>query len=87
MVLATPAPAESLPLRECERPVPEPGPGEVRIRVEACGVCRTDLHVVEGDLPPQVPSIVPGPEVVGREVFVAGVSQGARRVGGHGLRG
>ena len=36
-----------------EHPVPEPGPGEIRVRVEVCGVCRTDLHVVEGDLEAQ----------------------------------
>ncbi len=46
-------------------PVPEPGPGQVRLRVRACAVCRTDLHVVDGDLPdPQLP-IVPGHEIVG----------------------
>ena len=49
-----------------ERPEPEPGPGQVRLRVEACGVCRTDLHVVDGELPdPKLP-IVPGHEIVGR---------------------
>jgi propanol-preferring alcohol dehydrogenase len=49
-----------------ERPEPTPGPGEIRLRVEACGVCRTDLHVVDGDLPdPKLP-IVPGHEIVGR---------------------
>ncbi|RBP03535.1 propanol-preferring alcohol dehydrogenase [Roseiarcus fermentans] len=49
-----------------ERPEPAPGPGQVRIRVEACGVCRTDLHVVDGELPdPRLP-IVPGHEIVGR---------------------
>ncbi len=49
-----------------ERPDPEPGPGQIRVRVEACGVCRTDLHVVDGDLPdPRLP-IVPGHEIVGR---------------------
>jgi propanol-preferring alcohol dehydrogenase len=54
------------PLVEQERPDPIPGPGEVRIRVEACGVCRTDLHVVDGELAdPKVP-IVPGHEIVGR---------------------
>jgi len=48
-----------------ERPDPEPGPGEVRLRVEACAVCRTDLHVVDGELPlPRLP-IVPGHEIVG----------------------
>ncbi len=49
-----------------EQPEPEPGPGQIRLRVEACGVCRTDLHVVDGDLPdPKLP-IVPGHEIVGR---------------------
>jgi len=49
-----------------ERPEPEPGPGQIRVAVEACGVCRTDLHVVDGDLPdPKLP-IVPGHEIVGR---------------------
>ena len=49
-----------------ERPEPEPGPGQIRVRIEACGVCRTDLHVVDGDLPdPKLP-IVPGHEIVGR---------------------
>jgi propanol-preferring alcohol dehydrogenase len=45
---------------------PEPGPGEVRLRVEACGVCRTDLHVVDGELPDVSPPVVPGHEAVGR---------------------
>jgi alcohol dehydrogenase, propanol-preferring len=49
-----------------ERPDPAPGPGQIRLRVEACGVCRTDLHVVDGELPrPRLP-IVPGHEIVGR---------------------
>jgi len=58
-----------------ERPDPVPGPGEILVKVEACGVCRTDLHVVDGELPnPKLP-IVPGHEVVGRVVAVgAGVS-------------
>jgi propanol-preferring alcohol dehydrogenase len=54
------------PLRLVERPDPEPSDGEVRIGVRACGVCRTDLHVVDGELPdPKLP-IVPGHEIVGR---------------------
>jgi propanol-preferring alcohol dehydrogenase len=53
------------PLKRVERPDPEPGDGEVRVRVAACGVCRTDLHVVDGELPnPKLP-IVPGHEIVG----------------------
>lgn len=61
-----PARAETAPLRLEERPTPEPGPGAVRVRIEACGVCRTDLHVVEGDLEPRKRGVVPGHEVVGR---------------------
>jgi alcohol dehydrogenase, propanol-preferring len=65
MILTKPGPAESAPLQCVELPVPEPGPGEVLIRVEVCGVCRTDLHVVEGELPPRRPGVIPGHEVVG----------------------
>jgi propanol-preferring alcohol dehydrogenase len=49
-----------------ERPDPRPGPGQICVRVEACGVCRTDLHVVDGELPDIRPPIVPGHEIVGR---------------------
>jgi len=62
------------PLRLEELPLPEPGPGQVRLRVSACGVCRTDLHVVDGELPnPKLP-LVPGHQVVGR-------SEDGRRLG------
>ncbi len=55
------------PLRLEDLPVPEPGPGQVRLRVSACGVCRTDLHVVDGELPdPKLP-LVPGHQIVGRD--------------------
>jgi alcohol dehydrogenase, propanol-preferring len=58
-----------------ERPDPAPGSGQIRIRVEACGVCRTDLHVVDGELPnPKLP-IVPGHEIIGR---VEAVGEGVR---------
>lgn len=53
------------PLVEASLPEPEPGPGEVRVRVEACGVCRTDLHLALGELAPRRPRTVPGHEVVG----------------------
>jgi propanol-preferring alcohol dehydrogenase len=54
------------PLVMCERPVPQPAAGEILVAVSACGVCRTDLHVVDGELPhPKLP-IVPGHEIVGR---------------------
>jgi propanol-preferring alcohol dehydrogenase len=66
MRVRTPRPVEGRPLEACDDPLPEPGPGEVRVAVEVCGVCRTDLHVAEGDLAPQRPSVVPGHEVVGR---------------------
>src|SRR5262245_65806590 len=71
-----PGPVEARPLRLVERAVPEPGPGEVLVAVEVCGVCRTDLHVVEGDLAPRRVHIVPGHEVVGR---IAGRGAGAAR--------
>jgi propanol-preferring alcohol dehydrogenase len=52
-------------LRATQLPDPRPGPGEVLIRVHACGVCRTDLHVVDGELPNPKPDVIPGHEVVG----------------------
>jgi len=53
------------PLRRADLPEPEPGPGQLRIRVEACAVCRTDLHIVDGELPkPKLP-LVPGHQIVG----------------------
>jgi propanol-preferring alcohol dehydrogenase len=56
------------PLREADLPVPEPGPGQVLLRVHACGVCRTDLHIVDGELDdPKLP-LVPGHQIVGEEV-------------------
>jgi propanol-preferring alcohol dehydrogenase len=59
-----------------EREVPEPAPGELRVKVSTCGVCRTDLHLAEGELPPRHPAVVPGHEVVGIvDVLGPGVSQ------------
>jgi propanol-preferring alcohol dehydrogenase len=54
------------PLARRDVTLPEPGPGEVRVRVSACGVCRTDLHVVDGDLPPRKLPLIPGHQAVGR---------------------
>lgn len=65
MVLDRIAPITESPLVWREVPTPEPGPGEVRLRVHACGLCRTDLHVIEGDLPEQRLPIIPGHQVVG----------------------
>ncbi len=65
--------ATQQPLRLIDRPVPEPGHGELLIRVVRCGVCRTDLHLAEGDLQPRRPDVTPGHEVVG-EVVRAGAA-------------
>ena len=64
-VVDSPGPVDAGPLRRVEREPPSAGPGEVRVRVLACGVCRTDLHLAEGDLAPRRPQVVPGHEVVG----------------------
>src|SRR5579862_1087857 len=64
-VLRSPAPVESNPLAIADLPVPEPSGDQLLIKVHACGVCRTDLHVVEGELPPRKSPIVPGHQVVG----------------------
>ena len=64
------------PLRRGERPDPTPGPGEILVRVSMCGVCRTDLHLAEGDLLPHHADTVPGHEIVGR---VEAMGAGARR--------
>src|SRR3954468_13959361 len=64
------------PLREAEAPSPEPGPGQVRLKVEACAVCRTDLHIVDGELPdPKLPLVL-GHQIV---ALVSGVGEGAMR--------
>lgn len=65
MVVEKPASIETSPLRHIEMAIPEPQRAEIRIRVTVCGVCRTDLHVAEGDLPPRHLRIIPGHEVVG----------------------
>lgn len=64
-VLSAPAPVESNPLQSMDVAEPAPGAGEVLVRVAACGVCRTDLHVVEGELPPRLSPVIPGHQVVG----------------------
>lgn len=66
MILPHPASVEAGPLRQIDRPVPQAQSGDVLIRVEACAVCHTDLHIVEGDLPPRRAGIIPGHQVVGR---------------------
>ena len=85
-----PGPIATQPLRRVERPVPEPAPGELLIRVTASAVCRTDLHLAEGDLLPRRPDTSPGHEVVGVVTAtgsgVTGWSPG-RRAGVAWLRG
>jgi alcohol dehydrogenase, propanol-preferring len=66
MVLKSPKPVNDNPLALSELPPPEPGPGQVRLRVQACGVCHTDLHTVEGELSlPRLP-LIPGHQIVGQ---------------------
>lgn len=76
LVVRTPKPIEEKPLELVDLPEPDPGAGELLVRVHACGVCRTDLHVVEGDLPPVRERVVPGHQVVGT---VAALGKGASR--------
>jgi propanol-preferring alcohol dehydrogenase len=64
------------PLVFGDRPDPSPGPGEVLLSVRVCGVCRTDLHLAEGDLPPRRTGVIPGHEVVGE---VVDLGEGATR--------
>jgi propanol-preferring alcohol dehydrogenase len=83
-VLNAPGPLRTEPLTLEELDDPTPGPGQVRVRVQACAACRTDLHVVEGDLPVRTPRIVPGHQVVGTlDMLGEGVTdlQLAQRVG------
>jgi len=76
MVLNAPKPVSGNPLVLQEVDVPEPGPGEIRVQVTACGICHTDLHTVEGDLPlPKLP-LIPGHQVVG---VVNALGKGATR--------
>jgi len=65
VVLGQLAPIDSSPLQFAEVPIPEPGAGEVRLKVHCCAICRTDLHVIEGDLPREKMPIVPGHQIVG----------------------
>jgi len=65
MVLHKPSSVESSPLALQDRPTPEPAPGELRLRVLCCGLCHTDLHVIEGDLPAPALPLIPGHQIVG----------------------
>jgi len=65
MVLFENADIHASPLKMTDYPNPVPAPGEVRLRVRCCGICRTDLHVIEGELPPAKTPVIPGHQVVG----------------------
>ncbi|MEW6218808.1 MAG: zinc-dependent alcohol dehydrogenase family protein [Thermodesulfobacteriota bacterium] len=83
-LLEAPRPIGERPLRLARLPVPAPGPGEILLQVTVCGICHTDLHIVEGDLPLPLLPLVPGHQIVGRVVALGpGVEEPAlgRRVG------
>jgi len=75
-VLPIPAKIETNPLVYGEVPAPQPARGEVLVRIHYCGVCRTDLHVIEGELPPRKSPVIPGHQVVGE---VEGLGESAHR--------
>jgi alcohol dehydrogenase, propanol-preferring len=76
-LLRTPSRIETNPLEFTDYREPAPGPGELLVRVHVCGVCRTDLHVIEGELPPKKSPVVPGHQVVG---IVEKTGEGALRI-------
>src|SRR5579883_1789558 len=87
-VLRAAKPVAERPLAIEEISVPTPRPGQVLLKVRACGVCRTDLHIVEGELPPRLPQVIPGHQIVGEVVegttseLRAGARVGVSWVGG-----
>jgi alcohol dehydrogenase, propanol-preferring len=87
-VLHEPGKISNHPLRISEVPQPLPGPGQVLLRVRACGVCRTDLHIVEGELPVVLKGLIPGHQIVGEVVagataeIPAGTRVGVSWIGG-----
>lgn len=87
--VGSPGPIGDGPLTRVRRETPSPGPGDLLLAVEACGVCRTDLHLAEGDLSPHRASAIPGHEIVGRVAAVGESVKGFRvgdRAGGAWLR-
>src|SRR6201985_67460 len=87
-VLRSPAPVDTNPLHIEELPMPVPADNEVLLKVMACGVCHTDLHIVEGELPPCLPWVIPGHQIVGEIVkpgasgLKAGTRVGVSWIGG-----
>jgi propanol-preferring alcohol dehydrogenase len=76
-VLTNPRSVFERPLQITDIPAPEPNPGELLLKVRACGVCRTDLHIVEGELPPRRDRVIPGHQIVG-EILACGHRTGER---------
>ena len=87
-VLTRPAPLEQAPLSIEDVPMPEPAPGFALLKVLACGVCRTDLHLIEGELPPRLPWLIPGHQIVAEVIqspdrsFPPGTRVGVSWIGG-----
>src|SRR6267378_3596857 len=77
MVLSKTAPINSSPLRLEELARPSPAPGEVLVKIRCCAICRTDLHVIEGELPPHKRPVIPGHQAVGN---VQQLGEGCRRL-------
>lgn len=75
-VLRATSPVEKNPLEWADAPMPEPGAGAIRVRVKTCGVCRTDLHAIEGELAPRKSPVIPGHQIVG---IVEKLGAGAKR--------
>jgi len=78
MILTQQKRVEELPLTQTEMEAPRAGRGEVRVKVSVCAVCRTDLHIIEGDLAPHKMPVIPGHQIVGR---VDETGDGAMRLG------
>ena len=87
-LLASPKSIADSPLRVVEVPTPELKPGHVLLKVDACGLCRTDLHIIEGELPPRIQNLIPGHQIVGRVTsgetteFPLGARVGVSWIGG-----
>jgi propanol-preferring alcohol dehydrogenase len=75
-ILEAPAPIDAKPLQLRDVPVPVPAADEILVSVSACGICRTDLHVVEGELPVRHPHVIPGHQIVGRVVALGTNAEG-----------
>jgi propanol-preferring alcohol dehydrogenase len=75
-LLHSPAPIATNPLEFADAPVPQPAAHEILVRVKMCGICRTDLHVVEGELPPRKSPVIPGHQIVG---IIEKLGEGATR--------